>query len=237
MNAYLLTQLGFVAVTIVFYGILLKVLKSALRTSDFPEPQKKKIFTRLVTGILLWAIITAGLSLSGVLSDFSLMPPKFAIVPLVPLIIVIWIVSTKATGEILQYIPETALIHLQVFRVIVEILLWALFTQNLLPVQMTFEGKNVDIVAGLTAPLVAWLYQNNKISKGFVVAWNFICLGFLINIVTIAILSLPTPFRVFLNDPSSAIVTTFPMVWLPGLLVPLAYTLHLLSLRQLLQRP
>lgn len=237
MNAYLLTQLGFVAVTIVFYGLLLKVLKSALRTSDFPDPKKKKIFTRLVTGILVWAIITAGLSLSGVLSDFSLMPPKFAIVPLVPLIIVIWIVSTKATGEILPYIPETALIHLQVFRVIVEILLWALFTQNLLPVQMTFEGKNVDIIAGLTAPLVAWLYQNNKISKGFVITWNFICLGFLINIVTIAILSLPTPFRVFQNEPSSAIVTTFPMVWLPGLLVPLAYTLHLLSLRQLLQRP
>jgi hypothetical protein len=43
---------------------------------------------------------------------------------------------------------------------------------------------------------------------------------------------MPTPFRVFMNEPSNTIVAKFPIVWLPALLVPLAYGLHFLSLRQ-----
>jgi hypothetical protein len=119
--------------------------------------------------------------------------------------------------------------------VFVEILLWALFTQNLLPEQMTFEGRNFDILVGLTAPLIAWLYQHQKISKTIVIIWNLAGIALLLNIVIIAILSMPTPFRVFMNEPANTIVTKFPSVWLPALLVPLAYWLHALSLKQLFQ--
>ena len=41
-------------------------------------------------------------------------------------------------------------------------------------------------------------------------------------------------FRYFINEPANTIVTEFPIIWLPGFLVPLAYGLHFLSLRQLL---
>ena len=37
-----------------------------------------------------------------------------------------------------------------------------------------------------------------------------------------------------MNEPANDIVTYFPMAWLPGLLVPLAYYLHFMSLRQVL---
>ena len=174
------------------------------------------------------------LSLSGFLNDFSTFPPKFIIVLVVPLVTIIWAIRTKTTREILQHTPPESIIRLQSFRVFVEILLWMLFIANLAPIQMTFEGRNFDVLSGLTAPLIAFLVARKKLSVPLTILWNVACLGLLINIVTTAILSLPTPFRVFMNEPSSAIVAEFPVVWLPALLVPLAYGLQFLSIRQLL---
>lgn len=185
---------------------------------------------------MLWMLILSGLSLSGFFSKFGTMPPRFVIIVIVPLITLIWVLLiSKTTKNILTYVPKQTIINLQVFRVIVEILLWVLFIQNLLPIQMTFEGRNFDILAGITAPLVVYFgivkYQWPRI---VLIVWNLISLGLLINIVTIAILSFPTPFRYFMNEPANTIVAEFPFVWLPGFLVPLAYGLHFLSLRQLI---
>jgi hypothetical protein len=235
-DLYLLAQSGFAILTVVFYGLLLNELKIALHASTLSAERKKKIFNGTLLGIVLWMIATGILSWSGVLSDFTSFPPRLFIVLIIPLATIIWIITRKVTGEILQHIPAVTLIRLQVFRVFVEVLLWALFIGDLLPVQMTFEGRNFDILAGITAPLIAWLYLHNKVSKTVVITWNLICLGLLINIVAVAIGSIPSPFRVFLNEPANTIVARFPIVWLPALLVPLAYGLHFLSLKQLLRK-
>jgi hypothetical protein len=113
-------------------------------------------------------------------------------------------------------------------------LLWLLFVASLVPENMSCEGRNFDILAGLTAPFIAWALRKNKISKTIAIVWNLACLGLLINIVTIAFLSTPSPIRVFFEEPSSSVVAVFPISFLPGFLVPLAYTLHFFSLKQLL---
>jgi len=98
---------------------------------------------------------------------------------------------------------------------------------------MTFEGRNFDVISGITAPLVAWLVANQKINRTVIVLWNIACLGLLINIVTVAILSMPTDLQYFFNKPYNVAVTQFPYSFLPAFLVPLAYLLHFFSLRQL----
>jgi hypothetical protein len=50
----------------------------------------------------------------------------------------------------------------------------------------------------------------------------------------IAILSMPTSFRYFMNEPANTIVAQFPFIYLPGVLVVLAFAFHIFSLRQLL---
>ena len=47
---------------------------------------------------------------------------------------------------------------------------------------------------------------------------------------------MPTPFRVFMKEPANTVVMKFPFILLPTFLVPLAYGLHFLSLRQLLMK-
>ena len=230
--SYTFTQAGFVATTIIFYGLLLAQLRKSLALTSFTENKQKKIFNGTLMALIGWAVVTAILSITGILSDFSTFPPKILIALIIPLIAIIWAVSTKEVKEILTHTPPASIIWIQSFRIVVEILLWRLFVDNLAPIQMTFEGRNFDILSGLTAIVVAILVANKRISSPLVIAWNFAGLALLLNIVTVAILSMPTPLRVFMNEPANTIVTRFPIVWLPALLVPLAYGLHFLSLRQ-----
>jgi hypothetical protein len=200
---------GFILITIVFYGLFLRQV-----------PSRRILF--VLTG---WAIFLAIWSLSGIASRFDLAPLNLMPVLVIPLItILVFTFKTKTV------IPQKSLIQLQVFRVFVELLLWALFIENLLPVQMTFEGRNWDVISGLTAPFAALFLQR---SKWGLAIWNIICLGLLINVMSIAVLSMPTPLRIFENEPANTIVTEFPFILLPGMLVPLAYGLSLLSLRQI----
>lgn len=233
-SSYIFTQAGFIATTLIFYGLLLARLRKSLTSTNFTESKKKKIFNGTLIGLMGWCIITSILSLSGVLSDFSTFPPKMTIVLIIPLVTIIWLARTKEVKEILIHTPPESIIWIQSFRIVVEILLWRLYVDNLAPIQMTFEGSNFDISSGLTALVVAYLVANKKISSPLVIAWNLACIALLANIVVIAILSMPTPFRVFMNEPANTIVSKFPIVWLPALLVPLAYGLNFLSIRQIL---
>ena len=100
---------------------------------------------------------------------------------------------------------------------------------------MTFEGRNFDILVGLTAPVIGFLYVKDKVKfRRIALLWNFAGMALIINILVIAILSFPTKFRYFMNEPSNTFVTEFPGVLLPGLLVMIAYTMHYFSIKQLM---
>jgi len=232
----ILAQIGFVVVTVVYVGLFFREIKKGIALTGWDIARKKKLLNSAVIACLLWAIFVSGWSLSGMMADFTRFPFNFAPILIIPLLSIIILLFSKTLGEILRHIPPANLIRLQSFRVFVEILLWVLFVENLLPVQMTFEGRNFDVLSGLTAPLIAWLAARNKISNTGILIWNVLCLCLLINIVGIAILSTPSPIRVFMNEPANTIVAYFPISWLPGFLVPLAYTLNLFSLRQTLSK-
>jgi hypothetical protein len=230
---YLTTQIGFVVITIVFFYLLYREFKLALPHTSF-EPGKQKRFLNTFLGIIIgWAVIVSALSLAGIMGNFEIFPFNIGPLLLIPFIAILLFTFSRSLREVLPHIHPARIIRLQVFRVFVEILLWFLFIDNLLPVQMTFEGRNFDVLSGLTAPLIAFLAFRNQLPKSVLIAWNLICLGLLINIVTVAVLSMPTPFRYFMNEPANTIVAQFPISWLPTFLVPLAYMLSFISIRQL----
>jgi hypothetical protein len=230
-------QIGFVAVTLVYYFFFLKALQKGVALTSW-TPERKRRSNLLIVGLpIAIGLLVSAWSLSGVMADFSKFPFNFMPVLVLPLVVTLYFTFSSGFYEILSNIPEQNLIRLQSFRFFVEILLWMLFIDGILPEQMSFEGRNFDILAGVTAPVVVWMIASNKISKMGLIIWNLLGLGLLSNIVSIAILSTPTPIRIFMNEPANTIVAYFPVSFLPGLLVPLAYTLHLFSLRQLLVKP
>jgi hypothetical protein len=232
---FLTAQLGFFALSVIAYYFLLREIIHGIRLTSWDESRKKRAKNLTILIPSIFAVFVTGWSISGVMGQFENFPFNFMPVLIVPLIIILWLTFSSSFLEVLKNIPQQNLVRLQTFRVIVEILLWILFIDGLLPGQMSFEGRNFDILAGLTAPIIVWLINSGKISRPGLIMWNVACLGLLINIVTIAIVSTPSPVRIFMNEPANTIVTVFPISFLPGLLVPLAYMLHCFSLRQLLK--
>lgn len=233
---YRIAQAGFLLLTIIYLALFIREFVNGLRLTGWEKARKKSFIAKLIISLVVWAGFVAAWSLSGKMADFTIFPLNLAPVIAIPIVVAIFFVSSSGTGEILKHIPPANIIRLQSFRFVVEVFLWMLFISNLLPVQMTFEGRNFDILAGFTAPIIAVLVSKGRISRTGVIIWNVLCLALLLNIVITALLSTPSPWRVFMNEPANYIVTYFPISFLPGLLVPLAYYLHFLSLRQMATR-
>lgn len=193
----------------------------------------RSIFRNAALLLAGWVILLGILSVRGFFSDFTRLPPRLIIALLIPLPVVLLFTRSRAGKQLLQQIQPQWLLYLQSFRILVEIALWVLVRKGALPVQMSFEGRNFDVLSGLLAiPVGYYCFVKKSWPPVAVLLYNIAGLILLLNIVTISALSLPTPLRVFHNQPDSSLVTTFPFIYLPGVLVPLAYTLHIFSLRQ-----
>jgi len=228
-----LIQAGFILLTLGSFALLFLEIKKAVNKTEWSSPRKTQFTSFFLVGLVVWTLFVSIWSISGRMGNFQIFPFNMMPILAVPLITILAFTFSKAGRDILVHIPTQNIIRLQAFRFFVELLLWALYLENQAPIQMTFEGRNWDVLSGISAPIIAFLVSKGKISKAGLIIWNLACLGLLANILTVAILSMPTPLRVFMNEPSNTIVTQFGASLLPGLLVPLAYGLHFLSLRQL----
>jgi hypothetical protein len=119
---------------------------------------------------------------------------------------------------------------------VVELVLFWLFLNNTVPELMTFTGRNFDILAGITAPSVAYFgLQKSKLSRQIILIWNVLCLGLLLNIIVNALLSAPSPFQQFAFEQPNLALANFPFSWLPTFIVPIVLLGHLVSIRRLLK--
>ena len=129
---------------------------------------------------------------------------------------------------VLDAMPLTALVLAQSFRFPVEIVLAMLAEARLIPQIMTYHGTNFDILTGLTAPLAAGAALLGW--RRSVLAWNILGLALVINVAGTAMLSFSGPTNVIKVTPPADFVVTFPLVWLPAFLVPVALLLHGLAI-------
>ncbi|HZI20693.1 MAG TPA: hypothetical protein VEY09_19145 [Pyrinomonadaceae bacterium] len=163
-------------------------------------------------------------------------PPRFPLAPL-PTIIILLILFFAFSREGTSDKSLKILTLLSVVRVPVELVLLWLYRHGEVPRLMTFEGRNFDILSGLTAPLVAWFaFRGDKVNRPLLVVWNLFAFGLLLNIVANAILSLETPFQQFAFDQPNRGVLYFPFIWLPAIIVPVVFVAHVISLWQLSKR-
>jgi hypothetical protein len=152
------------------------------------------------------------------------------------LIVIALLARSRTVGILLDHTPGEWIVGLQSFRIVMETILWGLAGQRMIPELMTWSGRNFDIIIGLTAPFIAYLCFNRGIRKrNLLLFWNILGLVLLVNVTTHGMLSAPTPFRVFQTHPPTFIVGLFPFIWLAAFVVPVAFFLHVASLRQLLR--
>lgn len=209
--------------------------------------QSRSITTRnqanpILIGLLLWLGVQAALSLTGIYdANPAVVPPRILVFGLLPtLLLLIWLLITTPGTRFMDSLPLQNLTGLNVVRIPVEVVLYWLFLNKAVPELMTFAGRNYDILAGLTAPLVAWFgFRNGRpfppLGVRGLLIWNLICLGLLLNIVINALLSAPTPLQQFGFEQPNVAIVYFPFSWLPTFIVPVVLFGHVVSIRQLLK--
>jgi hypothetical protein len=187
--------------------------------------------------LLGWLAVQAFVALTGFYTITTGMPPRFIALVLPPLLFIIGLFVTAKGRRYLDGLHQRTLTILHIIRIPVELVLLWLFFHKAVPQLMTFEGRNFDIIAGLTAPLVFYFgFVKKQMGRGMLLLWNFICIGLLLNIVLIAVLSAPFVFQRFAFDQPDIAVLYFPFVWLPCCVVPVVLLSHLASIRQLLRQ-
>jgi hypothetical protein len=202
------------------------------------EKIRKKSTTILIT-LIIWLIIQAFLTLKNIYNtDINSFPPKIMLFGIFPnLLTILFLFTTQKGRSFIDSLPLINITYLNIVRIPVEIVLFWLFLNKTVPELMTFEGQNFDIIAGISAPFIAYFgIQKKKLSQKSILIWNFICLVLLINIVISAIFSTPSPIQKFAFEQPNIAILNFPFSWLPTFIVPIVLFGHLVSIRQLLKK-
>jgi hypothetical protein len=218
-----------------FYISFIFVLTVFLTVLVFYIATKKSKTTLVI--LSSWLLLQAIISLTGFYTVTSNAPPRSTLLIFPPIILIIILFLTPKGKKYIDSLNIKTLTILHTIRLPVEIVLFWLFIQKAIPQIMTFEGRNFDVISGITAPLIYYIgFYKIKTGRISILFWNFFCLGLLINIFIIAVLSAPFPFQKFAFDQPNIAMQYFPYVWLPCCLVPIVLFSHLASIRQLLKK-
>lgn len=206
------------------------------------------VYTVLVAGLAaralrsgwflgVWLVITGGLAASGLLLSFDSFPPPVLRLVL-PSLLITAVACLSSLGRAwVERWSLAGLVGFQAFRLPLELIMHEAAREGVMPPQMTFTGRNWDILTGLLAVPLAYLLARGQAPTALVWLWNALGLGLLINVVGVAVLSVPGPFRYFMSEPANVWIGHAPFVWLPTVLVPFALAGHLLVARKLVSKP
>ena len=219
-------SITFILTTFVAIGFLFHAIKYTVL-----ETIPAKIVIALIA---FWIFFQAILSLGGFYLNSDSVPPRLPLFAVFPALVLIFTLFVFARGSFIEKLPLKTLTLLHIVRIPVEIVLWWLFINKQIPQLMTFEGRNFDILVGITAPIIVLIaFRNSRINRPLLIIWNICALLLLANIVTHAILSLPSPIQQMAFDQPNRAVLYFPYIYLPAIVVPIVLFAHLTSLWKL----
>ena len=193
--------------------------------------------TPVLTIIFSWLALQAIISALGFYEKTDTMPPRLLLLPLPPVICILLAFLLPAGRRFTDSLNPAILTLLHSVRILVELVLYGLFLDKQVPVIMTFAGGNLDILAGVTAPLVYYFgFIKKRLPVSVMIAWNLLCLALLFRIVFRALFSVPSPLEKFGFEQPNIAILHFPYAWIPAVIVPIVLYAHLATIRQLAKK-
>lgn len=236
MNVPAYLSLFLIIIVVIILFCLYYGLNYAFTALGFSS--KKKNISLLITFTVIcgWLAVSAALASRGFFTDFTSLPPRLLVALIPPSLAIGYISSSQRVNNILSVLPKSWMIYTQSFRILMELFLFLMLVSSALPIQMTFEGRNFDIIIGLTAPVIAYFSYSKKVWPKIVpLLWNLAGILLISNVLIIGLLSTPGPLRKFFNEPANTMIAQFPFIWIAALIIPFAYLLHILSIKQIMR--
>ena len=231
MRASALVTWGFVVLPLLVAGsLVLGTYAAGGRAEDAATRQRWTVRVALATAA--WLLLTWLVAARGLLSRFDARPPAFAglVVAVVGLGLVI--AFSPLGTRLVRGLPLSALVGVHVFRYPLELVMHQAYVEGVMPVQMSYSGRNFDIVTGIGAGILGLALMRTAVPRWLVWVWNVGGLLLLVNVVSVAIASTPI-FARFGRDHLVTFIAYPPFVWLPAILVLAAWAGHLLVFRKL----
>jgi hypothetical protein len=213
-------------IDLVFVGTVFLTLLLLYKATGFSKT------VILVT--LVWLALQAAVGQSGFYTVTTGGPPRFALLLLPPLFFIVMLFFVRGGRRFLDELDVRMLTLLHVVRIPAELTLYWLYLHKAVPRAMTFDGRNFDILSGLTAPLVWYFgFVKRRLGNRMLIGWNVVCLLLLANIAVTAVLSGSPRFQQFGFEQRNIALFYFPFVWLPCCIVPIVLLAHLAAIRKL----
>lgn len=185
---------------------------------------------------IAWLSLHGILAFTGFYQNTDARPPRI-LLSFFPTFVFMLVLFFNENGrDWMKQLDDRLLTILHVIRIPVELVLYFLFVNGVIPELMTFSGRNFDILAGITAPMVYYYgFIKKTMTRRFILIWNVLCLGLLVSIIVNALLSAPLPFQRFAFEQPNIAVLYFPFIWLPAFVVPVVLFSHLVMIFKLLK--
>jgi hypothetical protein len=189
-----------------------------------------------VLGFIGWLAILFVLAEQSFFLKIDTLPPRLLFVLGPAILFITAMMATRWGKTFTEKASLEILTWLHTIRFPVELLLYGLYVQGQVPERMTFTGGNLDILIGLTAPVMAYCVFTRKwVSWQWLLAWNGVAVLLLLNVVIPAILAAPSVLqRIAFDQPNVAILKA-PFIWLPGFVVPVVLLSHCITIARLIK--
>lgn len=194
---------------------------------------------RLAAALATWFVVIVALGASRAFSyGGAFGVPGMGLAVMLPILVMTALIFATARGRrALTDAPVPMLIGLNVVR-IAGVTFLLLHAAGRLPAPFAPVAGWGDMAVGAAAPLIAWMVlRDHPWSRHAALAWNAFGLLDLVTAVSLGVTSSPGPLRVFIGDPSSAIMSELPWLLVPGFLVPLLAFSHVVLFARLAGSP
>jgi hypothetical protein len=224
------------AVRLMTYGLIGVGLWLALERADLTVAQRRTTWQAVMIPYTLWMAVAWSGAINGVFGTRASLPtlPLAIFLPVIigaPLLLL-----SKRVGQVLDAMPVSWLIALQLYRIFGS---WALVAalRGTLPGVFGVPAGIGDTLTGLLAvPAAIAAATGTARGRGAAIAWNILGLADFAVAVTLGAITSPGPFQLIVPDVPSIGAGAYPGVLTPAFVVPSAILLHALSLRQLRRR-
>lgn len=178
--------------------------------------------------VLIFTIWTFAVSLGAIVGLYVKFPFLLSIGILVTAVLSILIFRRIRTLKF----DLRLLLSIHLIRIPIEVILYQLYLNHSVPIEMTFKGWNIDLFFGISSLVFLIIGSRNKkvFDSSLFKIWNILGIISLIEIVVIGVLSSPVPIQQIAFGRSNIAVLDFPYCLLPTVIVPIILLSHFMFL-------
>lgn len=212
-------------------GVIYAYLRRKLK-----DRHAQRWLQRGITLVIIYYTALGFYARGGGFLQLSAFPPLILKVVIATLAIAIALLLLKPLAPLWNSVSLRAILVMQTFRFLAETLIFWLEREGAMPTVMTISGRNFDLLVPITALMLAvWLWRRDLTAgvRYALIIWNLLGIAVLTNTVVTAALSLPSNMQMFAQTQPLVAPAAFPFYLLPCLMVPLAFSLHILALLKL----